>query len=173
MINYEVRFGDKIFSFNRILTESELILTENELINLDCYIGQKDFQINIRLFDYKEMYEMFYEYQNRYYDELGMLSLLNIKNELNLIPVKSTEVLLAIEMILSAERWINKLWGIFAYYKINIDYLDRDIYSNIQILEPIARFYDVLWTLNINNYRMLEPNRDVNTDISYYSSFNP
>jgi hypothetical protein len=174
MINYELKIDNNILIFNRILTNDEKNLNESELILLDCYLSTRPFLIISPIsYTKEEINNYVAEYQKRYFDEIGLFSLMNIKTVMMLIPTRNSDEELILQMILAIEKWINKLWSIYTWYKTQLD-ADIQISSIIlDIAEPPCKFYDIAWVSNLNNYRSLEPNRIFNMDVNYYINYTP
>ena len=128
---------------------------------------------------------------DKYYDVDGLLYLQRVRDIIStLIPANDIINDLATQMINSVERWRKYVWDYTFYMENRIVNNRENLPFNLEATVPVPCFFrDISWVLDglpyvtlfnalpahlrtivLTNYRQLEPNRVVNTDVSFYTN---
>lgn len=134
----------------------------------DTYIAS----VNVNTAPTKEfIHEQAGSYQNKYYDDKGLLFLLNLKTDLIRANGASVDTVLPFQMIEAVNKWVNNVWSkAFEYDAYAAAGVTPDINYEASVGLPPCSFRDILWVIN-PAFQALEPNRPVNLDINYYISY--
>jgi hypothetical protein len=110
-------------------------------------------------------------YQDRYYDDKGLLFLLNLKVDLIRGYGAGVDAVLPFQMIEAVNKWVNNVWSkAFEYDAYASAGVAPTIDYESSVGLPPCSFRDILWVIN-PVFQALEPNRPVNMDINYYISY--
>lgn len=170
MVEIENKIGDRIYVFNRLLTENEKLLNDLEIKNLIGYITDYPFIPQyIPKYDIDFLIDEATKYQYEYFDSLGTTYLLNLKMTLMLSGI-SLENNLVYEMIKAVECFISKLWREYDKYKIMLANKQDFICDYSTVGLPPCKLADIKWIVD-SSYRDIDSNRIVIDDIDYYKNY--
>jgi hypothetical protein len=164
---HEYRFSDKKLVFSRILTESELSLSEFDLKALGCYINEVPFEQRVvQIYSIDDTLRELERYKDASFNSDGLTALLRTETLLSLSGATVNDSL-PLAMIAAVHRWLNALYLRQFQYKKQLENGEFLELINYQDIVAPCSFRDIQWVLDAD-FRMIDTERVVNTDINYY-----
>jgi len=126
---------------------------------------------NESLYTKEEIHILAERHQDLYFDNKGMLFLMDLKNKLMFGLGQNVVNNLTYQMIEAVNRWVNKLWSVAFYYDAQaLEGINVNVNFVSAVGSPPCKFRDILWTVN-PEFQAAEPDRVFETDINFYMNY--